>query len=85
MPLTVRMDHRVNTSTAGLALLDVARGPRTCIVRDRSEGGARVRMARTDTVPNFFMLQIDKSLASEPFRPVVVVWRRPGEIGVAWS
>lgn len=50
-----------------------------CVVRDRSERGARLKLVAPEFVPNSFFLNIPK----EGFEAAAVVKHRaPGEIGV---
>lgn len=50
-----------------------------CVVRDRSEKGARLKLVAPEFVPNSFFLNIPKEGYEAE---AVVIHRSPGEIGV---
>jgi hypothetical protein len=50
---------------------------------DISEGGARLRMAGGDPLPDSFMLQI--GLRQAPHRQCRVVWREEDEVGIRFE
>lgn len=50
-----------------------------CIIKDISEGGARLEIAVPEVVPDFFKLKINKSLV---LPRCAVRWRSGNEVGV---
>lgn len=54
----------------------------SCVVRDLSEGGARVRIDQLTSLPEHFDLSIE-SLKER--RATSTIWRRDGEIGLAFD
>lgn len=64
------------------ALVRSARGTAECVVRDQSEGGARLRFARPGDVPDRFDIKIGNT---GPWRSARVRWRRADEVGIAFE
>ena len=54
--------------------------PMTCVVWDLSEGGARLRAAQPQALPQVFTLVLDRQ--GKASRPCRVVWRKQSAIGV---
>ncbi|HTV70114.1 MAG TPA: PilZ domain-containing protein [Rhizobiaceae bacterium] len=52
-----------------------------CVVRNESDGGARLSLAETFALPKTFTLTI---MAEEEGRVVDIVWRSASEIGVRY-
>ena len=52
-----------------------------CVVRNQSDGGARISLAETFAVPTSFRLAI---AGESQIRSARIVWRRPDEMGVAY-
>ena len=50
-----------------------------CIIHDRSEEGAHLRVATSESVPDHVLL-FDDELSS--LMPAEVAWRRPEEVGI---
>lgn len=53
-----------------------------CIVRETSEGGARLEFSENVTLPNAFELYLPHK--DEYFR-AHIIWRKGHDIGVAWT
>jgi len=66
----------------GLIVFNARRSTLSCTVRDVSDTGARLRVAKDAAVPNCFDLLIE----TDGFEaPCTVAWRRGDEIGVSFE
>lgn len=54
--------------------------PISCALLERSDGGARLKVTSVLGIPDQFVLQIGQERI-----PARVMWRNPGEIGVAFD
>jgi hypothetical protein len=55
-----------------------------CTIRDLSKGGARLRIENTLALPDRFELRYETELG--PLRRACrVIWRGPGEVGIAFE
>jgi PilZ domain len=80
-PIERRWSRRMRVLKRGKTILQHNLVVFDCLIRDLSEGGARIVMDRAAILPAEFRLAI---LGAGEAREVRVVWRRADEAGVAF-
>lgn len=76
-----RGGNRVRMLKGGTIAFSGRHATMPCVVRDASEGGARLQVAQASAVPDTFELLVELDGLEVPCQ---VIWRRLNEIGVAF-
>lgn len=77
-PRDRRLHPRRNTMIVAVAVFDAGRTRVGCVIRDISEGGAKIEFPTVRGIPQTFDLQIP----GHPTRACRVAWRALKELGV---
>ena len=84
MSMNMRMDRRLSprriANIEAKIVFNAGRTERACIVRDLSEGGARLEVATVSGIPPTF----DLIVPGRPPQPCRVAWRALKEMGVSY-
>lgn len=80
MPMERRLSPRRIANIEAKIVFDAGRSVRPCIVRDLSEGGAKLEVATVAGIPPTF----DLILPGRPPQPCRVAWRALKEMGVSY-
>jgi hypothetical protein len=76
-----RISPRRNTAIQAEIVFDGGRSARPCIVRNISEGGAKLELASVIGIPNSFVLVVP---GHHP-QPCRIAWRALKELGIAFQ
>lgn len=76
-----RRSHRRRVLKRGKALLHDNNTVLDCLIRDLSDGGARLQIEHAATLPMLFRLA---NVSDGEVSEVRLVWRRDGQAGVAF-
>jgi PilZ domain len=76
-----RIDYRKRQLKEGRVIFNGKTSVFSCVVRDISEHGARLKLGEPYRVPDIFELVIGNA----PPRPARKVWIGPGELGAAFT
>ena len=75
-----RKAHRQRVLKGGKILFNRHSSTINCVVRDESDGGARLKVDTILGIPDTFDLQV----MDRPARPCMVVWKSNRELGVVY-